>query len=256
MTLLRVLHGEMLKVRNTIALKMVLFSPATVVLLILFATSQGPFSTLNSNPVQNKWLVLSTLTLRVWALLMMPLFITMETALLAGLDHSDNQWKSLLARPVPRWTHYLAKQITVTAMTGCGTLLLLCGILFDGIVLSWVVPEVDFTSPFPWAVVLRDGALVFGLALLSLSIQHWVSLRWRSLPVAIGFGITATVASCFCAVAGQQNDSWPQYFPWSLPAIVAAKRPHHIEVAFLVGLGLAAAVTAAGCWNFCRRDVH
>jgi len=37
------LHSEALKMRRTIALKLVALAPAVVVLLILFATSQAPF---------------------------------------------------------------------------------------------------------------------------------------------------------------------------------------------------------------------
>src|SRR5438067_4380208 len=77
MMLLRVLHAELLKMKRTIALKMVVIAPAVVVLLVLFLASQAPFSTLNRNGLGNKWLVLATLNLRVWAALMMPLFITL-----------------------------------------------------------------------------------------------------------------------------------------------------------------------------------
>ena len=121
MMLLRALHSELLKMKRTIALKMVVLSPLVIVLLILFVTSQGPFSTLNRSGLGNKWMVLASLTLRVWAALMMPLYITLETALIAGLDHSENQWKSLLARPVPRWTLYVAKLTVVVAMTVVST---------------------------------------------------------------------------------------------------------------------------------------
>jgi hypothetical protein len=44
MTIVRVLHAESLKMKRTIALKMVVAAPATVVLLILFLVSQAPFS--------------------------------------------------------------------------------------------------------------------------------------------------------------------------------------------------------------------
>jgi lantibiotic transport system permease protein len=108
MTLLRVLHAEVLKMKRTIALKMVVLSPAVVVPLILFLASQAQFSMLNRNGISNEWAQLTRSNLLFWALLMMPLYITLETAVMAGLDHSENQWKSLLARPVPRWTLYVA----------------------------------------------------------------------------------------------------------------------------------------------------
>ena len=38
-------------------------------------------------------------------------------ALISGLDHAENQWKNLFARPVPRWTFYFAKLMIVMAMT-------------------------------------------------------------------------------------------------------------------------------------------
>ena len=138
MMLLRALHSEFLKMKRTIALKMVVLAPAVVVLLVLFAGWQTPYSTLNRNGLGNKWIVLASLVLRFWTALMMPLYITLQTALIAGLDHSDNQWKSLLARPVPRWTLYVAKLMVVVAMTAAGTLVLLCGILIDGTILARV----------------------------------------------------------------------------------------------------------------------
>lgn len=151
MMLLRALHSELLKMKRTIALKMVVLAPAVVVLLILFAAWQAPFSTLNRNGLGNKWIVLASLALRLWAALMMPLYITLQTALIAGLDHSDNQWKSLLARPVPRWTLYVAKLIVAVAMTVVSTLVLVCGILIDGTILTRVQSEVVFSFPVPWA---------------------------------------------------------------------------------------------------------
>ena len=254
MSLLRVMHAELLKMKRTIALKMVVISPAVVVLLVLLLTSQAPFSTLSRNGLGNKWMVLASLTLRVWAALMMPLYITLETALVAGLDHSENQWKSLLARPVPRWTLYVAKLMVVMAMAGASTLMLLCGILIDGAILARVQTEVVFGLPVPWAAIFRDGARIAGLAFLALTIQHWVSLRWRSFSVAVGTGIVAMVAGGF-AVAAAQDGAWPQYFPWSLPMLVLARRPQNVEAALWISSALGVVVAAAGCWDFCRREV-
>jgi lantibiotic transport system permease protein len=255
MMLLRALHSELLKMKRTIALKMVVLSPAVVALLILFATWQAPFSTLNRDGLGNKWMVLAGLTLRVWAALMMPLYITLETALIAGLDHSENQWKSLLARPVPRWTLYVAKLTVVVAMTVVSTLVLVCGILIDGAILTRVQSEVVFTFPIPWVAIFRDGAQVMGLAFLALTIQYWVSVRSRSFSVAIGTGIVALVTGTFAAAAAQQAGEWPQYFPWALPMLVLARHRDHIEAALWIGGALGVVVATAGCLDFCRREV-
>ena len=135
MTLLRVPHAEALEIKRTSALKMVVIAPVAVGLPGLFMASQAPFSMLRRGGAGNEWLELLRLNLPVWALLMLPLFVTLETALVAGLDHAENQWKNLLARPLPRWTHYLAKLLVVMAMTAASTGVLLCGVLLAGAIL-------------------------------------------------------------------------------------------------------------------------
>ena len=59
MSLLRALHAETLKMKRTIALKMVVLAPMVIVLLVLFAASQGPFSMVNRFGVENSWTTLA-----------------------------------------------------------------------------------------------------------------------------------------------------------------------------------------------------
>ena len=256
MTLLRVLHAELLKMKRTIALKMVVLSPAVVVLLILFMTSQAPFSMVHPNTVRNEWMRLAHVNLRFWALLVMPLLITLETALVAELDHSENHWKSLLARPVPRWTLYVAKLLVVVAMTAAATFLLLCGVLLDGTILPKLQSEIAFGFPVPLGAIFREGAQVMALVFLALTIQHWVSLRWKSFSVAVGTGIVALAVSFFALAAARQVGSWPQYFPWVLPMMVLAEQPQNIETGLAISGALGLVVAAAGCCDFCRREVQ
>ncbi|HKF23868.1 MAG TPA: ABC transporter permease [Candidatus Angelobacter sp.] len=255
MTLLRVLHAEMLKMKRTIALKMVLLAPLVVVLLVLFITSQAPFGALHRNGIKNEWIGLANLGLFFWALLMMPLYVTLESALVAGLDHSENHWKSLLARPVPRWTFPVTKLIVLMAMTAAGTLVLLCGILISGAILPKIQPEVHFGLPVPWRAMVRDYAQVLGLMFLPLTIQQWVSLRWKSFSVATSTGIVATVIAFFAVAASRAVPGWPQYFPWALPMLVLVKQSHNIAATLAISGGLGLLVAAASCRDFCRHEV-
>jgi hypothetical protein len=251
-TLLRVLHAEVLKMKRTIALKMVVLSPAVVVLLMLFMVSQAPFTMVHPGGTRNEWMGLARRNLWVWAFLMMPLSITLQTALVAGLDHSENHWKSLLARPVPRWTFYVAKLLVVMVMTATATLLLLCGILLEGAILPRLQSDVAFGLPVPVAAIFLDGARVVALVFLALTIQHWVSMRWKSFSVAIGTGIVALVVSFFALQFGGCS----QYFPWVLPMLVVARQPPALGVILAISSALGLAVAAAGCLEFCRRDVQ
>ena len=257
MMLLRVLHAEVLKLKRTLALRMALVSPAVVVLLILFIASQAPFSMVSRYGVRNAWPRLLQLNLRIWALLMMPLLIALESALIAGIDHSAKQWKSLLARPVPRWTFYVAKLIVLAALTLMGSLVLLCGILMDGILLPHIQPELVFAFPLPWRLILYDCAEVTGLVFLALTLQHWISLRWSSFSVAIGTGIVATVVGFFAALATAQiGGGWPRYFPWSLPIMAVADKHPNLNILLPVDVTLGILVAIAGCLDFCGLEVQ
>jgi hypothetical protein len=254
MNLARALHAEMLKMKRTIALKMMVLAPAVVVLLALFVASQAPFSTLQHNGNGNVWANLVRMNLFFWALLMLPLYVTLESALVAGLDHSENHWKSLFARPMPRWTLYASKLLFVMVMTAMATLALLCGILISGAILPRIRAELVF-GPVPWSAMLRDCAQVAGLMFLALTIQQWVSLRWKAFSVAIGTGIVATVIAVFLVAASRQVGGWSEYFPWSLPMLVLSKQPHNIVATLAVSGVAGLAVSIAGCLDFCRREV-
>lgn len=255
MTLWRVLHAESLKMKRTIALKMVVLAPAAVVLLVFLMAANAPFSTIRRGGEGREWAGLAQLTFLFWAALMMPLYIALEAALVAGLDHAENQWKSLLARPVPRWTWYVAKLIVVIAMLAASTAVLLCGILASGVVLPHVQPELKFALPIPWALLLQQAAQIAGLAFLAVTIQHWVSLRWRSFSIATGVGIVAMVVGYVAAMSTLRTPDWPQYFPWALPMLVLSRHPQDADTALWVSLVIGIGVAAAGCVDFCRREV-
>lgn len=251
MTIVRALHAETLKMKRTLAAKMVFIAPAVLVLLILFLVSQAPFSMLQSNDPKDEWVGLWRLSLLFWALLVMPLYITLQSALLASLDHSENQWKSLFARPIPRWSVYLAKLAVLIVMAAAGTMLLACGVAMDGEILPRLQSQLSFANRIPWQVILRECAQVVGLALLPLTLQHWVSLRWRSFVVATGIGVMQMVVGFFAVMGG-----FPQYIPSSLPMILFAHPPANITSALFVSCFLALVVVVAGCWNFQRREIQ
>jgi hypothetical protein len=149
----------------------------------------------------------------------------------------------------------VAKLLVVMVMTATATLLLLCGTLLDGAILPRVQSDLAFGLPVPLAPIFLDGARVVALVFLALTIQHWVSMRWKSFSVAIGTGIVAFVVSFFALFAARQVGGWPQYFPWVLPMLVVERPPHPIGVALVISSALGLAVAAAGCLDFCRRDV-
>ena len=247
--LVRMIRVECLKLKRTPALWMVAVAPVVMIVLSTLMFWQRPSTILFHSPL---WTPLTKSVLGLWALLMMPLFVTLETALMAGFEHSENQWKSLLALPVERWTVYIAKLLVVIAMLMTSATLLALGIGAAGTVLPYLQPELRFDKQIPWLEIARRTAQVLALALPSLAIQHWVSLRWRSFAVALGVGTIATVSSFFVVNARAGLD---RFYPWSLPGTVLSNRPINVE-AILISAAVAGFVLVVlGCWDFCRREL-
>lgn len=90
MSLARTLSAELLKLKRTLAFRMIIVAPLLVATLQFFVLwNQKRF------PDGFKlWEMLPRNVLSLWAVFMLPLFITLETALLNGLEHSEKQWKA------------------------------------------------------------------------------------------------------------------------------------------------------------------
>jgi ABC-2 type transport system permease protein len=257
MTLLNVLNAEMLKLRRTIAVPMVVIAPTLIALFLFVMGVNAPFTTLNRNGVAGEWTALTRASLRFWVSLMLPLLITLETALLAGLEHSESQWKSLLARPLPRWNFYAVKLLVGLALIAASSGALVLGILLNGMILPRVQSQLLFALPVPWLDIVRQAAEVLCLAFLLLAIQNWIALRWKPFSVTLGVGILGLVTGFFMFVAGQQGAKELQLFPWSLPMLVLGSRTSlNVATGLIFSVIAGTVVAAVGCWDFCRREVQ
>lgn len=253
-TLLNVFSAETLKLKRTIALRMVVIAPVAVVGLVTFLAAN--VTTLLLNPRIELWASLTRLTMIFWAILMLPLYVTLETALVASVDHSENHWKVLLTRPVPRWTFYAVKLFMVATMTGLSMLLLVFGIVMAGLLLPHLQSDLRFGAPIPWPMIFQKAAEVAGLASLMLAIQHWVSLRWRSFTVSLAVGIVGLLLGYGMLFTAQRGSpGLAIYCPWSFPMIAVEGRPADVTRLLVISAFLATGVSAIGCWEFSRRDV-
>ena len=63
-------------------------------------------------------------------------------------------------------------------------------------------------GPVPWGSPLLRCAVIYLSSWLAISLQTWVSLRWRSFVVAVYVGIALTVAGMFVV-----NADWGTIYP-------------------------------------------
>jgi hypothetical protein len=244
MSLIRVLHAESLKLKRTLAFRMIFVAPLLVATLQFFVVWNQRRPGANFN----LWEMMPRASLSVWAVFMLPLLITLETALINGVEHGEKQWKHIFALPIPRHAVYTAKFLTVQTLAGASTLILCALIVLVGLALVRLRPDLPHAGAIPYVWILKHAAFVWLAAWLIIAIHTWVSIRWPGFALALGMGIGGTFFAIFAASAGLGK-----YYPWLLPVNVFLEG----RLAVALALGAAGGVIAAviGCVEFVRRDV-
>jgi hypothetical protein len=119
----RALNAESLKIKRTLALWLALLTPAALVFLEVAAATQRQGNLLQADV--NHWQYMFEHMLSIWVILILPLFITLETALLGQLEHGNHTWKLTHTQPIPRWATMAAKQIWGLGLVTLGMLALI-----------------------------------------------------------------------------------------------------------------------------------
>lgn len=187
----------------------------------------------------------------LWTFLMLPLFVTLQSALLAGLEHANQQWKHLLALPLPRDVHYLAKLLALAAMVLLAMTVLLLLTVLGGGLLGVLQPNFGIAGAPPWTFLLTRLPAIFAAALLIIALHTWIAIRWRSFTVAVSTGMIATVAGFLIG----QSRSFGHLYPWSLPMQVLAGDGERLQYAVLAGLLGGTLVATLGLEDFLRREM-
>jgi lantibiotic transport system permease protein len=244
MSLIRVLHAEVLKLKRTLAFWMIFVAPLLVAALQFFIVWNQKRVPANFQ----LWDAITKASLAVWAVFMLPLLITLETALINGVEHGEKQWKHIFALPIPRHAVYVTKLIVAQALAAASTLILSALIALVGLALIRLRPELPHAGAIPYVWILKHAAFVWLAAWLIIAIHTWVSVRWPGFALALGVGIGGTFFALFAASA-----RIGKYYPWLLPVNVFTEE--RFATALLLGAvgGVIAAVI--GCVEFVRRDV-
>jgi len=245
------LSAETLKTKRTLALRLAFVAPLLVVFLeFLIFWQHGAKAGRSGRGI---WVSFMQNSLVLWQLLMVPLFVTLQTALLAGLEHSNKNWKHLFALPVSRQAIYSAKQLVALALIGISTHVLWVAVIAAGLVLRLLMPGIGFEAPVPAWRILQFALLSYVCSWLIIAIHTWVAMRSSSFVMAMGVGVAVTIV----AVIALQSE-YNVYYPWTLPAVVTRGAIVGGQLNYLAlgcgALGGIALPILAGL-EFSRRDV-
>src|SRR4029079_286042 len=151
MSLFRALHAELLKLKRTLAFRVVFVLPLLIAVLQFFIILR----TKKYAPGFNLWQTHGTNSFQIWAVFMMPLLIALVTALLNGIEHSDKQWKHLFALPVPRSAVYFAKLVLAHGLICMSTLVRAVFTVIVGIAVTYLRPELVNAGPVPYVWIAK-----------------------------------------------------------------------------------------------------
>jgi len=246
----RILLAELLKLRRTLAFWMILIAPALVLLItfLIFHERSAYYVKLN-RPL---WQSIQNSSFSLWCILVLPLYVTLQTALLSTVEHNENRWRNLLTLPVSRPLLYLTKLVIPSGMVAASCFLLSFGAVLTGVLLRAVKPDLQFSGPLPWVTAIRDAGLAIMTGVFLVAIHHWVSLRFTSFAASVGFGMSATIAGSIVVNSAKYGPWWP----WCLGVQFIAKRPGATEQALWYAAIGATVFIIAGAVEFSRREMR
>ncbi len=112
-----------------------------------------------------------------WGIFSCPVH-TLQTALLAGIEHNGKMWTLLFAQPVRKVDILWAKVAIAFIVIGISQTLMLPLTLAGGLLLRRLNPALGFEPIIPLAqIALLDG-VVYILSFIAIALQVWVSLKW------------------------------------------------------------------------------
>jgi hypothetical protein len=208
----RAIHAETLKMKRTLALWLTVLTPAALVFLEIAGATQNQGRLSALTPDINRWSLLFEDLFSIWVILIFPLFITLETALVGQIEHGNGTWKLIHTQPVPRWATLAAKQIWGLGLIALGMLALIALTFIGGTILDILMPELAIEPPIPWQAMFTQLGIAFFASGIILGIHTWIAIRFRSFVVTSAIGIGMTIAGLVL-----RGLEWTEYFPWSMP---------------------------------------
>jgi len=240
--MIRVLIVELRKLNRSLAAALAIAAPGLIAVFTFFNMLRG-----KTPQPWDMWMVSAA---GIWAFFMLPMSVTALTALIAHMEHGPRTWDHLRALPLPRWTIYAAKILSVflvLALMSVGVFAFTWAAVKLAVVIK---PELAPTGVFDASAYLTALGRMYLAATLVVVIQLWISLRWSSFVPGLVVGIGGTF---FAVVATAAKVG--VFLPWQMPVNMLATEGWRMQTALGLGFGGGLVLLALMLWHLSRREV-
>ena len=233
---------EARKLNRSLAAVLAVAAPSLIAVFVFFNMLRG------KNPAPwDMWMINAS---AIWAFFMLPMSVTALTALVAHMEHGPRSWDHLRALPLPRWRLYAAKAVCVLVV-GAAMSAAVLAMTWGAVTLAAAIkPQLQPTGAFELTTYAATLGKIYLAAVLMISIQLWVALRYASFVPALAVGIGGTFFSVVATSAKQGV-----FFPWQMPVNMLATEAWRIQTALGLGLGLGVVALVAALIHLSRREV-
>ena len=240
--MLAVLSVEIRKLNRSLAAVLAVAAPSLIAVFGFFMLLRGKAA--------QPWEMWMLSAIGIWSYFMLPMSVTALTALVAHMEHGPKSWDHLRSLPLPRWRLYAAKAVMVLAVVAIMSVLTLL-LTWGAVMLAATIkPELTPTGPLDVGLYAVTMGKVFLAAILMVSIQLWIALRFASFVPALVVGIGGTFFSVVATSAKQGV-----FFPWQMPVNMLATEAWRVNTALGLGCGLGLVVLALATAHLSRREV-
>lgn len=127
---------------------------------------------------------------------LLPMFVILVCSLIPQLEYKNNAWKQVFSSPQTVGNIFFSKYLTIILMILFLFLMFNIFMIIGAVIPNFAYSKFTFLSkPIDWAYLLRLNIKTFVSLLAIISIQYWLSLRFRNFIVPIGIGLALLVTS-------------------------------------------------------------
>ncbi|MCG2618094.1 ABC transporter permease [Terrimonas sp. NA20] len=131
-----------------------------------------------------------------FSIILLPMFVILTCSLIVQVEYKNNTWKQVFASPLSTGNIFFSKYTGILAMVIFLLIMFNVFLLLAGVLTDVFHPKFSFLeTEVGWGNLIRRTVKSFISLLAIVSIQYWLSLRFRNFIVPIAIGLAMLVAS-------------------------------------------------------------